>query len=110
MRFQCKTLTTALAGAVGTYQDSSTAIYVREAILYPQKTGNDHRTFSSGCECSSTIWKDRFLWLGSLCGNEKLKVTAGGRTINVKIYQEGRPASFAGAPVRPVFDFAVNLR
>jgi hypothetical protein len=94
---------------VGTYKGQQYRYLVlREAILYPQKTGNltiEPLVLDLNVQMPS----GRTDFFGrAFMSNEKLKVTAGGRTINVKdLPQEGRPASFTGAVGQ--FDFAVNL-
>jgi hypothetical protein len=94
---------------VGTYKGQQYRYLVlREAILYPQKTGSltiEPLVLDLNVQMPS----GRTDFFGrAFMSNEKLKVTAGGRTINVKdLPQEGRPASFTGAVGQ--FDFAVNL-
>ncbi|BAO54922.1 BatD family protein [Nonlabens marinus] len=94
---------------VGTYQGKQYRYLVlREAILYPQKTGK--LTIEPlELDVNVQVPSGRTDFFGrSFMTTEKLRVTAGGRAINVKdLPQEGRPASFTGAVGQ--FDFAVNL-
>jgi len=93
----------------GTYQGQSYRyLQLREVILYPQKTGR--LTIEPlVLDVNVQVPSGRTDFFGrSYMTTEKLKVTAGGRTINVKdLPQEGRPASFTGAVGK--FDFGVTL-
>ncbi|WP_194851661.1 BatD family protein [Nonlabens antarcticus] len=94
---------------VGTYKGQQYRYLVlREAILYPQKTGNltiEPLVLDVNVQIPSG--KTDFFGRPFMT-SDKLKVTAGGRTINVKDFpQAGRPASFNGAVGQ--FEFAVNL-
>ncbi|PRP67827.1 BatD family protein [Nonlabens agnitus] len=93
----------------GTYQGQEYRYLVlREAILYPQKTGR--LTIEPlVLDVNVQVPSGRRDFFGrSFMTTEKLRVTAGARAINVKgLPQEGRPASFTGAVGQ--FDFGVNL-
>ncbi|SCY32149.1 Oxygen tolerance [Nonlabens sp. Hel1_33_55] len=93
----------------GTYQGQEYRYLVlREAILYPQKTGS--LTIEPlVLDVNVQVPSGRRDFFGrSFMTTEKLRVTAGARAINVKdLPQEGRPASFTGAVGQ--FDFGVSL-
>ncbi|KQC32432.1 BatD protein [Nonlabens sp. YIK11] len=93
----------------GTYQGQEYRYLVlREAILYPQKTGR--LTIEPlVLDVNVQVPSGRRDFFGrSFMTTEKLRVTAGARAINVKdLPQEGRPASFTGSVGQ--FDFGVNL-
>lgn len=93
----------------GTYEGQPYRYLVlREAILYPQKTGKLNIE-PLVLDVNVQVPSGRTDFFGrSYMTTEKLKVTAGARTINVKdLPQEGRPASFTGAVGQ--FDFGVTL-
>lgn len=83
-------------------------LVLREAILYPQKTGR-LSIEPLVLDVNVQVPSGRTDFFGrSYMTTQKLKVTAGARTINVKdLPQEGRPASFTGAVGQ--FDFGVTL-
>lgn len=93
----------------GTYQGQPYRYLVlREAILYPQKTGRLNIE-PLVLDVNVQVPSGRTDFFGrSFMTTEKLKVTAGARSINVKdLPQDGRPASFTGAVGQ--FDFGVTL-
>ncbi len=94
---------------MGTYNGQPYRYLVlREVVLYLQKTGQ--LTIEPlALDVNVQIPSGRTDFFGrQFMTTDKLTVTAGGRTINVKDFpQEGRPASFTGAVGQ--FGFEVNL-
>ncbi len=93
----------------GTFQGQEYRYLVlREAILYPQKTGK-LEIEPLVLDVNVQVPSGRRDFFGrSFMTTEKLRVTAGARSINVKdLPLAGRPSSFTGAVGQ--FDFELNL-
>jgi hypothetical protein len=93
----------------GTYQGKPYRyLILREAILYPQKTGK-LAIEPLVMDVNVLVPSGRRDFFGNpYTSMEELRVAAGRRTLNVKdLPQDGRPASFTGAVGQ--FDFDVDL-